>query len=253
VKGSGGGAITLNNTIGATVQGNYLTSPSQYGVQISEVSDVAIVDNSFRSTVLSGIRDVIACTRLTIRGNTFTDCATANTGGDNFGIFLQAGGSDYIIADNVFLDANAKMHTGIYLAAGTLSTVSVYGNIVAQATSTGFRLGTPADMRCYRDNYFFGTTAATFNDPTSPVVASAASLTIPSGQDYVTISGNTNITFITPNGHGGRRVTLGFSGTPTVTDGSNLKLAGNFVATADDTITLACDGTNWIECARSVN
>ena len=39
----------------------------------------------------------------------------------------------------------------------------------------------------------------------------------------------------------------------TFTDGSNLKLAGNFVTTADDTITLAYDGTNWYEICRSVN
>ena len=39
----------------------------------------------------------------------------------------------------------------------------------------------------------------------------------------------------------------------TLTDGSNLKIAGNFVGTADDTITLICDGTNWFEVSRSVN
>ena len=38
-----------------------------------------------------------------------------------------------------------------------------------------------------------------------------------------------------------------------MTDGSNLKLAGNFVTTADDVITLVCDGTNWFEMSRSVN
>ena len=38
-----------------------------------------------------------------------------------------------------------------------------------------------------------------------------------------------------------------------VTVGSNLKLKGNFVTTADDCLTLACDGTNWYEMARSAN
>jgi hypothetical protein len=32
-----------------------------------------------------------------------------------------------------------------------------------------------------------------------------------------------------------------------------LKLAGNLVATADDTITIVCDGTNWYEVGRAVN
>jgi hypothetical protein len=44
-----------------------------------------------------------------------------------------------------------------------------------------------------------------------------------------------------------------FDGTPTVTDGGNLKLNGNFSATADSTLTLIYDGSNWYETARSAN
>ena len=39
----------------------------------------------------------------------------------------------------------------------------------------------------------------------------------------------------------------------TLTDGSNLKLAGDFVTTADDTWSGCYDGTNWFESGRSVN
>ncbi len=82
----------------------------------------------------------------------------------------------------------------------------------------------------------------------------AAALSITLGSDVALVSGNTNITSISnPGSFTGRKVTLIFSGTPTVTDGGNLKLAGNFVATADDTLTLVCDGTNFYEVARSVN
>lgn len=38
-----------------------------------------------------------------------------------------------------------------------------------------------------------------------------------------------------------------------VKDGSNLVLAGDFVTTPDDTITLACAGSTWYEVARSAN
>lgn len=89
--------------------------------------------------------------------------------------------------------------------------------------------------------------------PATASIASAATIAIPLRQRVATITGNTGITSITATGHNGAVVTLVFSGTPTVTDGSNLKLAGNFVATADDTLTLACDGTNWYEMCRSVN
>lgn len=69
----------------------------------------------------------------------------------------------------------------------------------------------------------------------------------------VTVIGTTGITSITATGHSGAVITLVFAAALTVTDGSNLKLASSFTATADDTLTLACDGTNWYEVARSVN
>lgn len=84
-------------------------------------------------------------------------------------------------------------------------------------------------------------------------ITAAATITPREGNFFV-VTGNTNITSVTAAARDkGRIITFQFSGTPTFTDGSNLKLAGNLVATADDTITLVCDGTNWIEIARSVN
>lgn len=91
---------------------------------------------------------------------------------------------------------------------------------------------------------------------TTPVVTvvAAATITLPRtyGDTYF-ISGATGITSITATRQEGRTVRLIFLGAPTVTDGSNLKMAGNFVATADDVLTMTCDGTNWYECSRSVN
>lgn len=89
--------------------------------------------------------------------------------------------------------------------------------------------------------------------PPAEAVASAATIAITPGQRVVNISGTTGITSITATGHNGAVVTLIFAASLTVTDGSNLKMAGNFSATADDTLTLACDGTNWYEVARSAN
>lgn len=85
-----------------------------------------------------------------------------------------------------------------------------------------------------------------------PTVASAATITIPYCAEWVSVSGTTTITSVAA-GRIDQEVTLQFQGILTFTDGSNLKLAGNFVTTADDTITLICDGTNWWEKSRSVN
>lgn len=86
-----------------------------------------------------------------------------------------------------------------------------------------------------------------------PSVASAANIVLPRGWELVNITGTTNITSITATNQTGRRVTLKFAGILTFTDGSNLKLNSNFVTSADDTITLVCDGTDWIEVSRSAN
>lgn len=84
-------------------------------------------------------------------------------------------------------------------------------------------------------------------------VASAAALPLPTGRVFH-VTGTTGITSITStNFQAGVVITLIFDGTLTVTDGSNLNLAGNFSATAGSTLTLVYDGTNWYECSRSIN
>ena len=83
-------------------------------------------------------------------------------------------------------------------------------------------------------------------------VASATTTTLGTDGNFFVITGTTTITSITAK-TAGTIVVLDFSGVLTLTDGSNLKLAGNFVTTADDTITLVSDGTNYIEISRSVN
>lgn len=85
-------------------------------------------------------------------------------------------------------------------------------------------------------------------------VASAATIAVPSPLCTVLlITGTTGITSITATNMSGKLIVLKFADAVTVTDGSNLKLSGNFSSTADDTLTLVCDGTNWYEVARSVN
>lgn len=83
-------------------------------------------------------------------------------------------------------------------------------------------------------------------------VASAAALTLPEISDMITVTGTTNVTSIAAS-WAQRVVTLRFTGVLTVTDGSNLFLAGNLVTANNTVLTLQCDGANWFEMARSVN
>lgn len=84
-------------------------------------------------------------------------------------------------------------------------------------------------------------------------VASVAALTLPGSGSVFTITGTTSITSIVATGNSGRVVTLIFTGVLTMTDGSNLRLAGNFATTSNDTMHLACDGSNWHEVSRAIN
>lgn len=84
-------------------------------------------------------------------------------------------------------------------------------------------------------------------------VASAAALPVPTGRVFH-VTGTTGITSITSTNFGaGAVITMIFDGILTVSDGNNLKLAGAFVTAADSTLTLAYDGSNWYEVARSTN
>jgi hypothetical protein len=91
---------------------------------------------------------------------------------------------------------------------------------------------------------------------TIAAVASASTITLPAGQSVVQVTGTTNITSITAAATDvGRVITLLFADVLTVTDGSNLKLNSNsnFVTSADDTMSLLSNGTNWYEISRSAN
>lgn len=83
----------------------------------------------------------------------------------------------------------------------------------------------------------------------SEEVASANTMTVKDGIFFVKVSGTTEIKKInaTTDGH---RITLKFAGALTVKNGENLKLREDMVTTADSTLTLVCDGTNWYEVAR---
>lgn len=83
-------------------------------------------------------------------------------------------------------------------------------------------------------------------------VASTSTITATGNLFHVT--GTTNITSVDGTGiTAGSKITIIFDGILTFTDGSNLKLATSFVTTADATITLVYDGSNWYEVSRSTN
>jgi hypothetical protein len=81
-------------------------------------------------------------------------------------------------------------------------------------------------------------------------VASAATIVPPS--NFFSVTGTTSITSIS-NPTNGKCIVMRFLDVLTVTDGGNLFMAGNFVTSAEDTLSLCGNGSNWYETARSVN
>lgn len=79
-------------------------------------------------------------------------------------------------------------------------------------------------------------------------------LTLPSAYSVFKLEPATAVSGISAaSGWKNRTVVLISTGTCTVKDGGNLKIAGNWTPKADDTLVLVCDGTNWYETSRSAN
>lgn len=254
ILNAGNNGIDVRDGENCTVTGNTVTAARSSGISWGNCTGLLISGNYVRNSALSGMGDVSPSSNVAIKNNVIADCATANTGGDRYGVFLNTGATNCVVDGNVISDAGAKVQYGIYCLATTInSTLSITRNIVTEATDCGLRLDSTDALREYRGNVWNGTAAATYSEPLLPVVASAASITLPTGADVVAVSGVTGITAIVANGHCGRTVTLIFQGALTVFKTSQLFLSANFTAKPSDTLTLCCNGTNWYEITRSVN
>ena len=175
-----------------------------------------------------------------------------------------AAGSDTAAMNTVYFGRGISSATpSAYTISGTKSSangtdgggIKISGGIANQASDDGGAIelqtagGGDGTARTTRVKVTpAGLTSLYNGDP----VASAASI-VPSGNLFH-VTGTTDITSITSTDvTAGTRITIIFDDALTFTDGNNLKLAGNFTTSADDTITLVYDGTSWFEVSRSAN
>lgn len=170
----------------------------------------------------------------------------------------QASGVDYaieieglgtvVVESNEFKELRNTSGYAVRCASGKPSRLAVVANDFSQDTldrSVSFAGTLPATYHAEANHGASGGLA--WRD-----VASAATITLPPLGSLFRITGTTNITSIVASWNG-REVTLRFAGILTLTDGSNLRLVSNRVTSADDTLTLVCDGTNWYETRFSAN
>ena len=235
-QGAGLGPLTISRNIINNV--GTATVVTSHGIvcsfaSISPVTGVEIADNAITSCSGYGIyADYIR--EFSIRGNKCIGIGSA-FGSYDIGIFHALRGT---VTENTFLVPGALSAGHVVADQATCFDVSVDPTTNIYLPTTG--------------------SAAPKTGNGTQALASAAALLLPSIGSIFTVSGVTTITSIAADNTfksnwDGRQITLIFLGILTLTDGSNLKLAGNFVTTADDTITLVCDGASWYEVGRSVN
>lgn len=165
----------------------------------------------------------------------------AGLGGNAASRCIAVSSSGEIILNNPKIGRTSGGAAAVFfIEAGGAGTVKIIHPTFLGTAPTGIKTGAQEVQIIYKPGY-------------GANIASAASITIPNEGDVFLVTGVTNIVSISAGNMKGRRITLIFAGVLTLTDGSNLLLAGNFVTTADDSVTLVCDGTSWFETGRSVN
>lgn len=241
----GGVGIVLYESDDINCTGNYiiLNAIPGVGIRVESCRFASIVGNN----IVVAANDVgIQVMKETDNGVSARDAVDTYLLGNTIRATSTTGTIAFKLTDNaqrVTIQGNGAEFCSSFVTynSGTLTDILIADNRASSCTVFDTYTVTPTNIR-YRDN-------VTGN---SLDIASATTITLGTHSDYFNITGTTTITSVTASWPG-RQVTLKFAGILTFTDGSNLKLATNFVTTADDTITLVCDGTNWFEVARSVN
>lgn len=265
--GNNDGSVSRGNTVG----GNDVEAATQSGYWFEKVEDSTISNNGASGCGAHGFF-FNACARLSAKG--LTSSGNAGTGARLVGctavdldIESHNNGTQGVhcsttTRSSLKVIATGNTNSALYLPSTTETIIS---GCRCAGNGSGYAEDTGANANTVVGNDFTGNTSDT---PTivgattqwrdnrnggTANIASAAAFPMPTYTDYCVVTGTTTITSITGNNWRGRRITLTFAAALTVTDGSNLVLAGNFVTTADDTLSLIGDGTFWYETSRSVN
>lgn len=186
-------------------------------------------------------------------GGTANSANTSDTGGRGGDYGFTAGNGAAASATGTDVGGRGGTVTltggnGGNATVGSSTTGGAAGNITLAAGSAG--TGTTANGA----TGFVQVSVGSLRHANSQNVASAATMLLTAGNLFH-ITGTTNIDTLNncTSAENGRVVYLIFDDILTVGDANNLKLAGAFVTTASDTLSLACDGSNWYELGRSVN
>ena len=275
----GGSAVTngRNVVIGNIVQGP--TSASTLGIILNDITFHNIVEGNFVdgfniSIGVYSFAGVGSVFDVLVAGNYCKDFTTnavlvAPKSGDasnthvtgNLAISTVASGSSRTLSLDKGASASANRifsgNTGIFCLAGGGQRLT--GNVVT-GPATSFDMSSAGAAGVIgQGNLYDG--ALLLNSDTiwdylvgyGGTVASAATLTIPQVGTFFQVTGTTNIVSIAASGPA-TEITLQFAGILTVTNGSNIRLNGNFTTVAGSTLRIARLGptsNSWYETSRT--
>jgi hypothetical protein len=245
------------------IRGNrgYRTSSVCNGIEIfqsggSTVDSIAIVDNDFSDlgaghsvAFRTGTPTNVWFSDIPFKGNAVASAATITLPRGNWFGISGTSAVDTITPHTIF---DARPIT--FLFGGTASFNSGTGNMSLNGTFVGVN-NSQITLRYDWVNASWYEVARRTYPSVGTAIASAATIAIPTVGDVFHVTGTTNITNgLTVNANdAGRTVVLIFDGILTMSDTGTSILSAALVTTANDTLTLKCDGTNWYEVARSVN
>ena len=254
--------VSYNNTINAVI---YSGCTNGQGASIGSNCTNSILNISVYSVVGTGILIGGASGTTTSSGNicnfTTQNCGTAGVTVDTYATYNQFNitsnkdGRTGSVGATFAIDVSGDYNQ--FTAIIKEGTVSQVRGLVFRATAENNQLTSfvfdPNLVEVAND---LGTGNYT-NHPSgvSTSVASATTISIPFAGTLIPVTGTVTIATINASTYNaGRTVTLQFAASVQVAVSGNIKLTGNtaFNATASDTLTLICDGTNWIEVARAV-
>lgn len=161
-------------------------------------------------------------------------------------IILTSGQSASGAANQIGLSLNSNVTDftlqGLIANTGATQTtdISIGAGCVAQFVNPNFRTYSNGGGGSIQFNGVQTTATRT--------IASAATIVLYDYIDNFSITGITTITTISAaSAYAGRRITLIFTGSLTVSNAGNIKLSANFSATPTNPLTLVTDGSNWYQ------
>lgn len=229
-----GSGIKGINIVGGTIWGNCNNAIYIYNASHIVVSGVTMKNNGSKNSAGSTSKSFAS---MHLEGATYVNVSNCVMFDD--GSALEAG-SYASTPTYPFLGRTAGVFTisrHYAESTGSNSNVIADNTMVAAQSRSGVAVENVGVLNRYQNNLTGLTTISS--------LSSADTITLPAERDMIRITGTTAITSIAAAATGSIKTLIFTSAGVVVTNGNNISIPGNYTSTAEGTLTIRCDGTNW--------